>query len=62
MSDFAIIIFPSTLKNTEDSLKQNAIFFHTFYLFDESQSAIWIGWSVLPDPDIQPVILVTTVI
>lgn len=62
MSDFATIISPSILKNTEYRLKQNAILFHTFYLFDESQSAIWIVWCVLPDPDIQLVILITTVI
>lgn len=62
MSDFATVIFLSTLKNTEDRLKQNAILFHTFYLLDESQSAIWIGRRVLPDPDIQLVTLITTVI
>lgn len=62
MSDFATITSPSTLKNTEYRLKHDAILFHTFYLFNESQSAIWIGWRVLPDPDIQLVTLMTTVI
>lgn len=62
MSDFATIISPSTLKEIEYRLKQNAILLHTFNLFDESQSAIWIGCCVLLDPDTQPVILVTAVI
>lgn len=56
-------IFPQYFeKDIEYRLNQNAILFHTFYLFNKSQSTVRMGCSVLPDPNIQPVAFVTAVI
>lgn len=53
---------PNFEKDTEYRLNQNETLFHTFYLFNESQSTIWIGWRILPDPDTEQIAFISTVI